>query len=77
MRTSTKGIEMQASAMITFKFVIGGRTFTQERGISMEEYIRDPWEYGNTLRSAWFAARDDAASAAKKITSSHPGPWAI
>lgn len=66
MNTSTQGIQMEATASIKFKFRIAGRNIVQERELNMEEFIKNPEEYGGILRSAWFHARNAAAAAAHK-----------
>jgi len=52
---------MEATASIQFNFRVGKRTVVVERQISMSEFIKSPSDYGDTLRSAWFHARADAA----------------
>lgn len=62
MKTSLKEeIEMDASAEVSFSFKFGNETRTFSHEFSMEEFIKDPWEYGSLMRSIFFADRRGAS----------------
>lgn len=66
MRTVCKGVEMEASAEISFVFKIGKTKIVQTAPLCMEEFARDPEDYGSILRSAYNNARELSAAYAKQ-----------
>jgi hypothetical protein len=70
--TTHDGLAMKASANVTFAFVIQGSprlTVEVPFNLDMGALLRDPEEYGNLIRTAYYAARHQAAETAKEYFS--------
>jgi hypothetical protein len=60
MKMVINGKNATVSADVIFKFKIGKANITKRWELPMEEFLRDPESYGDVLRFAFFASKDQA-----------------
>ena len=74
MKTTQDGVETEAVITVQMQFSIGKKTVTQEIGLDVEDFLKDPEQMGDTLRSFWFQARRLASETHRELGNAPQSP---